>query len=160
MQCTEELNFSRDEYHNQKKRMRNVMDDSEKKLFNWYSSQNNPHKKKLRETTQYQEVFTCPWKLPRKDQMTLLYRIQKNWILRIEVPRLSSKIAMQNNDVKSDRVVKSMVSLDANETEVIKIIKLMRNRKSSGHDGIDNKILKCCPPVIDTVIAKVLNRCL
>ena len=67
---------------------------------------------------------------------------------------------MQNNDVKSDRVVKSMVSLDANETEVTKIIKLMRNRKSSGHDGIDNKILKCCPPVIDTVIAKVLNRCL
>ena len=44
--------------------------------------------------------------------------------------------------------------------EVIKLIKVMRNKKSSGHDGINNNILKFCSPANDTVIAKFVNRCL
>ena len=71
---------------------------------------------------------------------------------------LSSKIAMQHNDIKKDRVVNSMVLIITNKTELTKMIKLMRNKKSLRHDGISNKILKYCSPVIDTVIANIFKR--
>ena len=45
------------------------------------------------------------------------------------------------------------------ETEVGKTRKQMKNKKSSGHDGITNEILKCCSPIIETYLAKTFNNC-
>ena len=43
-------------------------------------------------------------------------------------PLLSSKITMQHIDTKMDGIVNNVVLLNANETEVTKNIKLMRNK--------------------------------
>ena len=59
-----------------------------------------------------------------------------------------------------DRVVNSMALQSTNETEMTKIIKVMRNKQSIGLDGITNKILINGSPLIDTVFAKNFNGCL
>ena len=33
-----------------------------------------------------------------------------------------------------------------------------KNKKSSGHDGISNEILKCCSPVIEPILAEIFNE--
>ena len=94
--------------------------------------------------------------------MTLLYRITGSREIERLFPNafFSSKRAMQQNDIKMDRVVNSIVLLCTNETVVSKIFKLMQNKKSGGHDGSRNEVLKSCSPVIDALIATISNRCL
>ena len=41
-----------------------------------------------------------------------------------------------------------MVLTKTDEIEVHKMMKELKNRKSTGHDGISNEILKCCSPRI------------
>ena len=36
----------------------------------------------------------------------------------------------------------------------------MKNKKSSGHDGISNEILKCCSPVIENYLTNCFNNCI
>ena len=36
----------------------------------------------------------------------------------------------------------------------------MKNKKSSGSNGISNEILKCCSPVVDEHLCKAFNECL
>ena len=95
----------------------------------------------------------------KSNEPTLLDPEQLNEQFATIGPLLFSKIAKQHNDIKIDRASKIIVE-QFKKTEVIKLIKLMRNKKSSGHDRNSNNILKCCSPANDTVIAKFFNRCL
>ena len=44
----------------------------------------------------------------------------------------------------------------ANESEVTKILRKMKNKKSTGHDGISNEILKCCSPLLNVILQEPL----
>ena len=53
-----------------------------------------------------------------------------------------------------------MVFNDTSPEEIAQIIEKMKNKKSSGSDGISNEILKCCSPVIDEHLSKAFIECL
>ena len=46
------------------------------------------------------------------------------------------------------------------EFEVSKILKNMKNKKSTGEDGISDEMLKCCSPIIEPHIATMFNNCI
>ena len=46
------------------------------------------------------------------------------------------------------------------EFEVSKILENMKNKKSTGEDGISNEMLKCCSPIIEPHIATMFNNCI
>ena len=71
---------------------------------------------------------------------------------------LAAEIKPIDNKIKIDRVKDSMVTNPTNSQEVTKILKHLKNKKSSGHDGISNEILKCCSPVIEPILAKIFNE--
>ena len=45
------------------------------------------------------------------------------------------------------------------EIEVEKIIKQIKNKMSSGQDGITNEIWKCCSPFIESYLSETFNNC-
>ena len=46
-----------------------------------------------------------------------------------------------------------------NELEVSKIVGSLKNKTSSGHDGISNEILKCCSPIIENYLVRSFIDC-
>ena len=44
--------------------------------------------------------------------------------------------------------------------EISSIIKKLKNKRSTDPDGISNEILKCCSPVIDEYVCKIVNKCI
>ena len=52
-----------------------------------------------------------------------------------------------------------MVSNYTSELEVSKIIGSLKNKTSSGHDGISNEILKCCSPIIEKYLVRRFIDC-
>ena len=46
------------------------------------------------------------------------------------------------------------------EFEVASVIKALKNKKSSGMDGISNETLKCCSPIIERHLARAFNKCI
>ena len=48
-----------------------------------------------------------------------------------------------------------MVTTPTNSQEVARILKHLKNKKSSGHDGISNEYLKCFSPVKETILAEI-----
>ena len=44
--------------------------------------------------------------------------------------------------------------------EVASVIKTFKNKKGCGMDGISNKILKCCSPIIERHLARASNECI
>ena len=51
-----------------------------------------------------------------------------------------------------------MVLNYTNKHEISNILAKMKNKKSSGHDGISNEILKCCSPVIENYLTNCFNN--
>ena len=45
-----------------------------------------------------------------------------------------------------------------NEKEIYEILHGMKNKKSSGHDGISIETLKCCSPIIEPFLVRVFNQ--
>ena len=71
---------------------------------------------------------------------------------------LSSKLQSIPFNYESRNILKSMVIHSTAHLEVSKIIKQLKNKKSYGHDGISNGILKCCSPVLDSFLADAINK--
>ena len=53
-----------------------------------------------------------------------------------------------------------MVLNNTTTEEITKIFRNIKNKKSTGHDGTSNEILKCCSPTIEPYVADVFNKCL
>ena len=53
-----------------------------------------------------------------------------------------------------------MVVHQTNASEVTKIIREMKCKKSYGEDGITNEIIKCCSPIVENFIAIAFNKCI
>ena len=53
-----------------------------------------------------------------------------------------------------------MVLNYTNELEVSKIVTSLKNKKSSGHDGISNEILESCSPIIEKHLVGSFNNCI
>ena len=71
---------------------------------------------------------------------------------------LSSKLQSIPFNYESRKILNSMVIHPTDHLEVSKIIKQLKNKKSTGHDGISNEILKCCSPVVDSFLADAINK--
>ena len=71
---------------------------------------------------------------------------------------LSSKLQSIPFNYESRNILKSMIIPPTDHLKASKIIKQLKNKKSSGHDGISNELLKCCSPVIDSFLANAINR--
>ena len=52
-----------------------------------------------------------------------------------------------------------MVLKQTDEVEIGKILNNLKNKKSTGHDGISNEILKCCSPIIEKDLCKAFHNC-
>ena len=75
-------------------------------------------------------------------------------------PLLSSKHHQTNAKMKYNCIEKSMVLQKTDNLEVMKVIKELKNKKSSGSDDISNEIIKCCSPVVENFLAIAFNNCI
>ena len=75
-------------------------------------------------------------------------------------PKLASSIPPAQHKYDVDKIEKSMVLNHKNELEVSKIIASLKNNKSSGHNGISNKILNCSSPIIEKYLVGSFNYCI
>ena len=73
---------------------------------------------------------------------------------------LSSKLPTIENNAKIANNKETMFVYPTDEFEVAKILKNMKNKKSTGEDGISNEMLKCCSPMIEPHIATLFNNCI
>ena len=71
---------------------------------------------------------------------------------------LSSKLQSIPFNYEKRNILKSIVIHPTDHLEVSKTIKQLKNKKSYGHDGISNEILKRCSPVIDSFLADAINQ--
>ena len=71
---------------------------------------------------------------------------------------LAAEIKPIDNKIKINRVKDTMVTTPRNSQEIARSLKHLKNKKSSGHDGISNEILKCCSPVIEPILAEIFNE--
>ena len=72
--------------------------------------------------------------------------------------RLPSKLPIENLTLNMPANENSMVIFPTDELEIGKIISNLKNKKSHGHDGISNEILKCCSPIVEPYLANAFNR--
>ena len=75
-------------------------------------------------------------------------------------PMLASSIPPAQHKYEVGKFEKSMVLNYTNELEVSKIVASLKNKKSSGHDGVSNKILKSCSPIIEKFLVRSFNNCI
>ena len=79
-----------------------------------------------------------------------------------EARRLKLLLNYEENDHKKYLVDKnytwSLSNIDREKT--LKIIKSMKNKKSSGYDGITNKVVKLIGDIIADPISRLLNECI
>ena len=73
-------------------------------------------------------------------------------------PALSSEIPIQKRKCKIERIKRTMVLSHTNEDEVSKVLRKLKNKKSAGHDGISNEILKCCSPIVEPFLVDIFNK--
>ena len=73
---------------------------------------------------------------------------------------LSKKVEPHDEIVRVPNFDKTMFLSCTDEKEVAKLIQNLKNKKSIGHDGISNEMLKCCSPIIEKYIVKAFNRCI
>ena len=73
---------------------------------------------------------------------------------------LSSKLPTTENNAKIANNKETMFVYPTDEFEVAKILKNMKNKKSTDEDGISNEMLKCCSPIIEPHIATLFNNCI
>ena len=73
--------------------------------------------------------------------------------------KLSSKLPEMQIKTNFDRLEKTMVVHQTNASEVTKILREMKCKKSYGEDGIINEMIKCCSPIVENFIAIAFNKC-
>ena len=73
---------------------------------------------------------------------------------------LSSNLPIIENNAKIANNKETMFVYPTDEFEVSKILKNMKNKKSTGEDGISNEMFKCCSPIIEPHIATMFNNCI
>ena len=73
---------------------------------------------------------------------------------------LSSKLPIIENNAKIANNKETMFVYPTVEFEVSEIPKNMKNKKSTGEDGISNEMLKCCSPIIEPRFATIFNNCI
>ena len=71
---------------------------------------------------------------------------------------LSTKLPSTNLETKVPGLEKSMIFQETDKLEVKKVIKQFRNNTGAG--GASNKIIECCSPAVDYVIANPFDRCI
>ena len=74
--------------------------------------------------------------------------------------KLADAVPPSNKEYFVPKFEKTMVLNYTNQHEISKILAKMKNKKSSGHDGISNEILKCCSPVIENYLTNCFNNCI
>ena len=74
-------------------------------------------------------------------------------------PALTSKLPNLVYVSTIRRITKTMVVKNTTTEEITKIVRNLKNKKSTGYDGISNEILKCCSPIIEPYVADVFNKC-
>ena len=72
--------------------------------------------------------------------------------------RLSSKLPMKTLTLNMPAKESSMVFFPTDKLEIGKVISNLKNKKRHGHDGISNKILKCCLLIVEPYLAVAFNR--
>ena len=75
-------------------------------------------------------------------------------------PKLSSKFTEITGECNSPEFEKTMFVHPTNENEIYEILHAMKRKKSSGHDGISNEILKCCSPILEPFLVRIFNQCI
>ena len=141
---------------NQLKSLRNKVTDEirkAKKDFSYKLLGENPSASRIYKTLKYQKSATQPTnKIPGVEALN-------DYFTQIG-PTLSSKLPNLVYLSTIPRVTKTMVFNNTTAEEITKILHNLKNKKSTGYDGISNEILKCCSPIIEPYIADVFNKCL
>ena len=73
---------------------------------------------------------------------------------------LSSKLPVIESNAKIANNKETMFVYPTDEFEVSKTLKNMKNKKSTGEDGISNQMSKFCSPIIEPHIATLVNNCI
>ena len=64
------------------------------------------------------------------------------------------------NDFDADGPVQTFALFETDASEVYSIIKHLKNKISSGHDGISNKLLRLAASSISQFLANIFNECI
>ena len=91
--------------------------------------------------------------------MPSIYQILNDYFVSIG-PKLSAKFNNEKSSCNIRKTEKTMVLHQTNESEVTKILRKLKNKKGTGHDGISKEILMCCSPIIECHLARAINYCL
>ena len=70
---------------------------------------------------------------------------------------LSKKVPEYDSPVNVPNFEKTMVLAYCDKNEVAQIINALKNKKSVGHDGLSNEMLKHCSPVIEKYLSEAFN---
>ena len=73
-------------------------------------------------------------------------------------PALSSKLPNLVYVSTIPRITKTMVLNNTTTKEITKIIRNLKNKKSTAYDGISNEILKCCSPIIEPYVWRCFQQ--
>ena len=75
--------------------------------------------------------------------------------------RLADSIKKTANFVFESPSIEQTCALHfADEIEMNKVITSLKNKASSGHDGLSNNIVQICAPVIAPYLTSVFNQCI
>ena len=74
--------------------------------------------------------------------------------------KLASSLPPAHHKYEIDKVQNCMILNYTNELEFSKIVGSLKNKKSSGNDGISNEILKCSSPIIEKYLVQSFNGCI
>ena len=125
---------------------------SEKKKANYKKLGVNPTAKTIyktiKTTQKQQDVMNFP-----------NLNVLNNYFVSIG-PKLSSNFDTMTEKCNIPDFEKTMFVHPTNEKEISEILRGLKNKKSSGHDGISNEILKCCSPIIEPFLVKIFNQCI
>ena len=73
---------------------------------------------------------------------------------------LSSKLPNIENNAIIANNKETMFVYPTDEFEVSKLLENTKNKKSTGEDGINKKMLKCCFPIIEPHLATWFKNCI
>ena len=74
--------------------------------------------------------------------------------------KLASSLPPAHHKYEIDKLQNSIFFNSTNELKVSEIVGSLKNKKSSGHDGMSNEILKCCSPILEKHLVRSFNDCI
>lgn len=136
------------------KRQRNVVTSlirNAKRECNYKKLGENPSSKTIYSTLKYQ--------LAKDEHKNVIPDIEElNEYFTTIGQVLSSQVPGYDSSVTVPNFEKTMVLNYSDENEVAQIIKELKNKKSTGHDGLSNEMLKQCSPVIEKYLSEAFNN--